>query len=532
MRRTYKILLALLSGLLLTPGWFQWGSGVILFVALIPLLLVEHSLYTERKHRKSSSIILYAALTFFVFNLLTTWWVKNASWVGVIAAFIINTSVMTFAFWLFHFTHRRLGDKLGYLSLVVFWVCYEFLYVNALINFPWLLLGNGFANDVKLVQWYEYTGVLGGTIWILIMNILFTRIVTGLMSGRKLKQQRNLVSWALGFLLFPILFSLIRFYTYEEEEKPFNVVVIQPNIDPYMKFASMPQDMQNAYLIHIADSLVTPETDYLIGPETFFNDNVWEDQIEQNEGVVAIRELIGHFPKLKVVIGATSHKLYTQPSEYTETSRPIRNGTLRYDSFNTALQIDSSGYIPFYHKSRLVTGVEFMPYTKYLGFLENITVHLGGTFRSHGTQSARDAFAATDVVNKVAPVICWESVFGEYVTDYIKEAGANFLFIITNDGWWGNTPGHRQHNAFAHLRAIETRRSIARSANTGISSLVDQRGVELARLGWWKRGGLEGTLNANDKLTFYVRYGDYLGRLASFLSVLFLLYAFVRKKLK
>lgn len=524
--------MAVLSGLLLTPGWFQWGTGVILFVAFIPLLLVEHEHYSERKHRSSGSIVWYAALTFFIFNLLTTWWVKNASWVGVIAALIINTSVMTFTFWLFHMVHRRLGDRLGYLSLVLFWTASEFLYINALVNFPWLVLGNGFANDVRLVQWYEYTGALGGSIWILVVNGLLARIIIGLRNKIKISDQLNLVSWTLGFLLFPIVFSLVRFYTYEEEDWPFEVVVVQPNIDPYMKFVTMPQETQTDFLLSVIDSLISPETDYVVGPETFFNDNVWEDQLEDNRGIQDIRKLVKRYPRVKVVIGATTYRLYTQPSEYTETCRPIKNGALRYDSFNTALQIDSTGYIPLYHKSRLVTGVEFMPYTRYLGFLEKITVRLGGAFRSHGTQASRDAFSAPGEMSKVGPVICWESVFGEYVTDYIKDAGATMLFIITNDGWWGNTPGHRQHNAFAHLRAIETRRSIARSANTGISSLVDQRGVELSRLGWWKRGGLKGILNGNTHLTFYVKYGDYLGRISLFLAVIMLLFSFVRKRVK
>jgi apolipoprotein N-acyltransferase len=109
----------------------------------------------------------------------------------------------------------------------------------------------------------------------------------------------------------------------------------------------------------------------------------------------------------------------------------------------------------------------------------------------------------------------------------VKDAGANFLFILTNDGWWKNTPGHRQHNSYARLRAIETRRSIARSANTGISSFINQRGEELARLGWWKRSGLRGNLNKNDRITFYVKHGDYLGRISVFLTVILLLYSVV-----
>ena len=152
--------------------------------------------------------------------------------------------------------------------------------------------------------------------------------------------------------------------------------------------------------------------------------------------------------------------------------------------------------------------------------------------RSHGTQEYREAFVSPQDSTRVGPVICWESVFGEYVTGYVKDAGANFLFIITNDGWWRNTPGHRQHNAYARLRAIETRRSIARSANTGISSLINQRGEEIARVGWWIRSGIRGTLNKNDHLTFYVKHGDFLGRIAVFLTVILLLYSIVFRFIK
>ena len=125
-------------------------------------------------------------------------------------------------------------------------------------------------------------------------------------------------------------------------------------------------------------------------------------------------------------------------------------------------------------------------------------------------------------------MICYESIFGEFVTDYVSEAGANFIFVITNDGWWGNTPGYVQHNSFSRLRAIETSRSIARSANTGISAFINQRGDILQRLGWWKRGGMKDTLNANDTITFYVKYGDYIGRIAVFTGIFILLFTLVK----
>ncbi|MBE0653559.1 MAG: apolipoprotein N-acyltransferase, partial [Bacteroidales bacterium] len=206
---------------------------------------------------------------------------------------------------------------------------------------------------------------------------------------------------------------------------------------------------------------------------------------------------------------------------------PFR-GVNYYDSFNSALQIDTSGNIPVYHKSELVVGVEKMPYTKYLGFLQKLMLRLGGTFRSHGTQENRETFTSPQDSLKVGAVICYESIFGEFVTEYITEAGANFIFVITNDGWWGNTPGYVQHNSFSALRAIENRRSIARSANTGISSFFNQKGEMLQNLGWWERSAIKETLNANDELTFYSKHGDFTGRMAVFAGIILLLYTLTR----
>lgn len=504
-------------------------------IAFVPLLFVEDFFAAKRRDRtvgvkSKGSVVWYAMLTFALFVLLTTYWVYFATPVAIVASVIVNTTYLTLTFWLFSFARRRLGDRLGYASLVVFWLTYEFLYLRAEISFPWLILGNGFAKDVLFIQWFEWTGVLGGSLWALVMNIMIYKLIKGWMADRSFAANRSRISWVVGILILPILISLVRFLTYEEKEDPYEMVVLQPNIDPYLKFIDMPQSVQTGYLLHLADSLVTPETDYIVGPETFLNNSVWEAGISRHPDVLKIKKFMEEFPNATFVLGATTYRLYTDPSEYTSSCRQIQgpNGEkLRFDSFNSAFQLDASEEIPIYHKSLLVVGVEHMPYKNVLGFLEKLTVRLGGAFRSHGTQESRETFSSEQDGTRVGPVICWESIFGEYVTDYVKEEGAHFIFIVTNDGWWRNTPGHRQHNTFARLRAIETRRSVARSANTGISSLINQRGEELARIGWWKRSGLRGTLNKNDHLTFYVKYGDYLGRISGFLTVILLLYAIV-----
>ncbi|MFO7933801.1 MAG: apolipoprotein N-acyltransferase [Bacteroidales bacterium] len=524
MKTFHRILLSLLSALLLSIPFYRWGSGLILMMAFVPLLFIEDAVLREKREGKGGMLVWYCIITFALFNWLTSFWVMHAAWIGIVAAVIVNTTYMTFTFWLFHTTRKRLGNRLGYAGLVVYWITFEFLYMRAQINFPWLVLGNAFSSDVMLVQWYEVTGHLGGTLWTLVMNIALFRLIKGLLANRSLKANRSRISWVVGLLVIPILISLVRYLTYEEEPDPREIVILQPNIDPYVKFIEMPQDEQTDHLLRVADSLTTPQTDYIVGPETFITNGLWEHQVEQNSVIRSLREFLYNYPRAKMVIGAITYRLYSDPSEYTSTSRPIRDGQFRFDSFNSALQLDSTDHVPIYHKSKLVVGVEHMPYTQYLGFLQNLTVQLGGAFRSHGTQEFRETFVSPQDGTRVGPVICWESIFGEYVTEYVRDAGADYLFIVTNDGWWKETPGHRQHNMYARLRAIETRRSIARSANTGISCFINQRGEETARLDWWIRSGLRGTLNRNDHITFYVKYGDYIGRISIFVTVILVLY--------
>jgi len=118
---------------------------------------------------------------------------------------------------------------------------------------------------------------------------------------------------------------------------------------------------------------------------------------------------------------------------------------------------------------------------------------------------------------KIGTAICYESAYGEFFAGFVKE-GAGIMCVITNDGWWGNTAGHRQHKSFSSLRAVETRRCIARSANTGISCFVNQRGDILQATEWWKKDVIRATVNANDTLTFYTRYGDFLARMSLVIS--------------
>jgi apolipoprotein N-acyltransferase len=166
--------------------------------------------------------------------------------------------------------------------------------------------------------------------------------------------------------------------------------------------------------------------------------------------------------------------------------------------------------------------------------IDRILPELGGTKWGYGVQEKRTCFEHSSNGRIAAPIICYESVFGNYVADYVRE-GAEALFIITNDGWWKNTNGYKQHLNYASLRAIETRRAVARCANTGISCIIDIRGKRIHETKWWTKTVLNGKINFETSVTPYVRYGDYLFKISLVISTLMLLYIFivqsVRKKI-
>jgi apolipoprotein N-acyltransferase len=168
-----------------------------------------------------------------------------------------------------------------------------------------------------------------------------------------------------------------------------------------------------------------------------------------------------------------------------------------------------------------------MPYPGIFGFLEGLAIDMGGSSGSLGSQDEPSVFRINDSLT-VAPVICYESIFGEYVSRYVRK-NANLITIITNDGWWQDSPGYRQHMMYAVLRAIETRRFIARAANTGISCFILPNGSVLSPTPYWKSAAIKSAFNSEKELTFYTRYGDYLGRAAVFAGLLLLVLSIIGK---
>ena len=529
MKRYKLICLATLSGAILSLAWTVWCFGLALFIGFVPLLFIENYFDRNKHEYRSFNVFIYSYLSFFIWNGISTWWIIKATLVGMASAVIFNSLFMATVYWLYHIVKRMFGSKSGICFFVFLWLSFEYLHLNWELSWPWLNLGNGFAKDNVLIQWYEYTGILGGSLWILICNILIFFIINDIFIKKSFSGIRNKLI-VLSFLIFcPILISLFIYYSYKEKLNPRQLLVIQPNIDPYNeKFSGMTNEEQLDILLALANQNTDSSTDFIIGPETAIPTVLWENDIPFSNSYKVLQKFLSAHSRIRFILGLSSGKVYRDGELRSETARKFRNTNMYYDLYNTAMQVDTGRNIQLYHKSKLVLGVEKMPFPKVLGFLEKYAADLGGTTGSLGIQDEPTVFKSVNDNIKVGVMICYESIYGEYVTGYVKK-GAGFLFVITNDGWWGDTPGYKQHLHFSQLRAVETRRSVARSANTGISCFIDQRGDLIQPTKWWTRTAIKNNLNANNKITFYTRFGDFIGKLSVIIIGLFLVYSIILK---
>ena len=528
-----KLFLAILSGLLL---WIAWPptpyTTFLLFVGLVPMLLLLEEIMQSASNRKGFLIFWLSFLGFFIWNTLSVYWVYNSvKTIGAVIAvpisfipYSLGPLLMSTACWLYYRLRKVAPLSWSLTGLVCFWMGYEYLHQSWDLAFPWMTLGNGFAVSHSWVQWYEYTGVYGGTIWIWLVNILIFLIYLNLKKQGQKKHRQQLVAATVLAVLLPLSFSLFTYFRYEEQEDPSNIVIVQPNIDPYKKESSIPEQEQLETLIKLSRSVAQPNTEFFLWPETALPHQIDENKIRSNANFLAVQQFLNNYKNGNVITGAETFKIYNRPE--TSSATQVEGTKDYFDSFNTAINIENSAEVQFYHKSKLVPGVEQMPFGSALSFLKPVFAHLGGSTGGYGKQDEPSVFYSQSGIG-AAPVICYESIWGGYVGKYVLK-GAQFIAIITNDGWWENTSGKDQHLDYAKLRAIETRRWVCRSANTGLSAFINQRGDVVKTTKWWQQAAIKQDINLNSDLTFYVKHGDYLAKIASLVTLFLIIFLIVK----
>ena len=529
--------LILLFVVMMSLPYIVPGTGLMALFGIIPLLCMERiASILGKKH-----IWIYHYSAFVLWNAATTFWVCNATIGGGLFAIFANALQMSLVFGLFRMSRKRFSGALPYIFLMVTWIAWERFYFDAEISWPWLVLGNSFARTTWAIQWYEFTGSLGGSLWIWVSNLSLFGLMTSMSSGRwgewNIKARIAAITGILALFIIPPVVSSSIGKQYQDSMndsgRQLEVLIIQPNIDPYNKFQAMTQEQQNAILLDYAEkSLEQRKNDstasplLVLAPETFTRDII-PGEYQRSRTWRRFTGFLKDYPNVNILFGASSYDYIESTEAPSSTARKLGDN-LWVESHNSALITDGTLRTEIFHKSKLVVGVEHTPYPAIFCKIDDL---LGGVMGRCVGQEEVSLLNVESLSGNRIPVgcaVCYESVYGEYYTDYIRK-GAEAMTIITNDAWWGDTPGYRQHLSYASLRAIETRRAIARCANTGISAIISPSGEIIQPTPWWEPAVIKSQIPLRNDLTFYVIHGDIVGRICTFLFWMLLLAFLVRR---
>ena len=523
-----NLFLALLSGMFLAISWPTYGFPLFLFIGFVPLLLAEYRIRNSKQTKSKRKIFGLAYLTFLVFNSSTTWWLYYASPFGMYFAILVNSFLMSLVFLSYHCLAKRIPSKLSKVALIALWIGFEKFHLNWEFSWPWLNLGNGFANHHKWVQWYEYTGVFGGTLWIWIVNMGLYGALVQFLKDKKPKVLLKGILGSVGLVIIGISASLYSYHSSPTEGKKSTVLVLQPNVDPYTEKYQLSNYRMAMDLVELASEKMDSTVVFVIAPETSLPKPRAIKEFKKTSEYAILSKFIGQYPQSAFVSGITFYERFSSQLPPNKTANFFQDHKDWYNSYNSSFILQPDEELQIYHKSKLVVGVEHIPYRSLLTpVLGNAMIDLGGSVATLSPQEERAVFSNANI--HLAPIICYESVYGNYVRQYI-EKGSDFLAILTNDGWWSSSQGHKQHLSLARLRAIETGRSIARAANTGISALINEKGDLLSALPYGSKGSLKGEITRSNRTTYYAQHGDYIYRISMFVLVLILLGSFAKKK--
>ena len=512
------------AGLLLGIGFAPYGAiwaPVLGFACL--LTMVRRSVDYDVS-KKQALWYGYNAMVFF--NVVSTWWVANTALAAGVVANFLNAFLQALVVLLVYLAARRL-PRYWLAAAVAFWLGFEYLHFNWQIAWPWLCLGHTFAPAPTFAQWFSWTGVFGGSLYVTAVGACaypllyaFAKPTTGAQTGYARRTALRLVAVAgLPLLASAIAADLLE-YEYPSRGEV-RVAAVQPNYEPHYRKFEVGREAQLAHFERLTEEALSEGAALVVYPETSFG-GVEEGSLAREPFYGMWRSVCDGVDGAALLTGLSSYRRLSGPSDDPALRTQTRPGgkAAYYIAHNSAVAFSAEAPPQIYYKSKLVPGVEFLPYRRLLFFFEPLVASLGGTTAGLGRSERAVVFELPGGVT-AAPLICYESIYGDYVRQFIG-AGANLLVVPTNDGWWDDSPGYRQHFNLARLRAIETRRWVVQAANSGTSGFIDPLGRAYAKTDYDVAAVTSYDVSLESGETFYVRSGDLLGRLASLASVVFL----------
>ncbi len=471
-----------ISGLILAAAFPPLPLGLLAYVGLIPLLLSAERL--QGRAAFGAGVIQGT-----VFYSATIYWISWITLPGMAGAIVYMALFRGLFLWVLSRVVRRFG-VLGFWSTPFIWVAFEYFSSIGDMGFPWALLGITQTEYLPLIQYAEFTGVFGVSFWIVVVNLTVLAIV---------RQRLRLAAGVVALIVLfgvPTLYGLLRLST-PLDGRPVSIGAVQPNIPPLAK-----QDLGFEYNFNILQELTRPAVesgvDLVVWPET-----ATKAYLESEFHRRYRDRLQAYVDSLQVYLYTGAHRVEAGP--------PVR-------SYNSSFLLSpGQSSLQRYDKIKLVPFGERAPFPELLPFLRKIRFtgagYVSGNFDSGKQLTVFDGPGA-----RFSALICFDSVFPGFVRELVSR-GAEYLVVITNDGWFGRTSGPYQHAEAAVFRAIENRRAVVRCANTGVSTLIDPLGRKDQTTGIFHEALLIGTVAARTQMTFYTQYGDLFSQVCGLLAV-------------
>lgn len=520
---------AVLTGLLLGISFPTYPSlrlELLFWIAFVPLLL------ELRRQPGFRQVFLHAYTAMLMFCAVSLWWIGLATMGGGLLTVLAHAFFMCVPFMAFHLLRTLKSWRFALYCLPFVWVGWEWLYIQQDLSFAWLVLGNSQALMTHMIQYADITGVWGISLWLLFMNALAADAIDRYRSGYNPWPQS---AAALVLVVLPLLYGMgvLAGVGPGSAQKRVTACIVQPNIDPYTKWHHYNTWELMEVSLRMTDlALMHRRADVVLWPETAIPFHILDEPYDAYfEALVKRQERWGS----TLLSGFSDIRYYDRAEvagrEYLY-GYDERSGRY-FMTYNASMFLPpDGGDVTVYRKMKLVPFAERVPYVEYFPWLERFTVSLAG-IRSWGRGEELTTMEI-DLENgdraRLMNIICYESIFPGLVARFVQE-GAEFLTLVTNDGWYATSYGPYQHAAIARLRCIENRRSMVRCANTGVSQFIDMAGRVYADLPWWQARTLTADVDCNSELTFYTRYPLLVPLLSlSVATGLFLFSLFSRKR--
>ncbi len=497
-------LVSMVSGMLLSFSFPPINASFLSFIGFLGL----YHLVVYSHNWRHLALLSYPALL--AWNLGTTYWLMMASIPAGVAAIVANSALMIIPLVVIRFLHHRY-DRFGLTALTqaASWVLYEYLHHHWDLAWPWLALGNAWSNQITMIQYISWTGHLGISLWVTYCSFLLAHWLV--IREKSLKHHLLLY---LSFILIPAGSMIFYYSTAKNLQIPSSptthVLVTQPNHDSYQDYGGMsgPDEVLDS-LFTLSSQLYDSTISLIVWPE-----NAIDKPIQMNSRHAFRIADSAKSWNTNFIIGTGLYTLY--PDQKPNLYRSSSNG-LAYNAYNSTLFADATGQLSRYDKANLVPFVERFPFVDFLSSLDIGGFIDWGKHAGFGKGTEPDMLV-TDRFSSPG-LVCYDSVFPSWNRRFVQK-GAQFLTIITNDGWWGESSGHIQHFAYARLRAIEFRRWVVRSANNGTSGIIRPDGSIEQKTDYWTRTSFTSNIPLRNDRTIYAQWGDWLAILCLIIVVL------------